>query len=85
LAAAIDVEPAMLRKMLKANGQILYRTSIRSLTLDEIQSPTEVAERLIFYVSVEEKLGKSMLKADFKDDPDFADFVTPMFEPYEDD
>jgi hypothetical protein len=26
-----------------------------------------------------------MLEADFKDDPGFADFVTPTFEPYEDD
>jgi hypothetical protein len=26
-----------------------------------------------------------MLEADFKDDPDFAEFVTPTFEPYEDD
>jgi hypothetical protein len=26
-----------------------------------------------------------MLAADFKDDPYFADFVTPKFEPYEDD
>jgi hypothetical protein len=34
---------------------------------------------------VEETLGKSMLEADFKYDPDFADFVTPTFEPYEDD
>jgi hypothetical protein len=84
LGAAIDIGPAMSRKILKANGQILYRTSVRSLTLDEIQSPTEIAERLKFDTSVEEKLGKSMLEADFKDDPDFADFVTPMFEPYED-
>jgi hypothetical protein len=34
---------------------------------------------------VEETLGKSMLEADFKDDPDFADFAIPTFEPYEDD
>jgi hypothetical protein len=34
---------------------------------------------------VEETLVKSMLEADFKNDPDFADFVTPTFEPYEDD
>jgi hypothetical protein len=26
-----------------------------------------------------------MLEEDFKDDPDFAEFVTPTFEPYEDD
>jgi hypothetical protein len=31
------------------------------------------------------KLGKSMLEEDFKDDPDVADFLTPTFEPYEDD
>jgi hypothetical protein len=69
---------------LKSNGQVLYLTSVRSLTLDEIQSPTEIAERLKFDVPVEEKLGKSMLTSDLKDDPDFADFVTPTFEPYED-
>jgi hypothetical protein len=85
LGAAIDIVPVMSRKIFKANGQVLYRTSVRSLTLDEIQSPTENVERLKFYTSVEEKLGKSMLEADFKDDPDFADFVTPTSEPYEDD
>jgi hypothetical protein len=56
LGAAIDIGPAMSRKILKANGQVLYRTSVRSLTLDEIQSPTEIAERLKFYASVEETL-----------------------------
>jgi hypothetical protein len=69
---------------LKANVQVLYRTSVRSLTPDEIQSPTEIAERLKFDISVEKKLGKSILAADFKDDPYFSDFVTPIFEPYED-
>jgi hypothetical protein len=85
LGAAIDIGPAMSRKILKANGQAMYWTSVRSLTLDEIHSPTEISERLDFDSSVEETLGKSMLEADFKDDPDFADFVTPTFGPYEDD
>jgi hypothetical protein len=85
VGAAIDIGPAMSRKILKANGQVLYRTTVRSLTLDEIQSPTEIAERLKFDASVEETLGKYMLEADFKDDPDFTDFVTPTFEPYGDD
>jgi hypothetical protein len=40
LVAAIEIGPAMSRKILKANGQVLYRTSVGSLTLDEIQSPT---------------------------------------------
>jgi hypothetical protein len=72
-------------KILKANDQVLYRTSVRSLTLDEIQSPTETSERLKFDVYVEEKLGKSMLNTDIKDYPDLADFVTPTCEPYADD
>jgi hypothetical protein len=46
LVAEIDIGPVMSRKILKSNGQVLYRTSVRSLTLDEIQSPTEIAERL---------------------------------------
>jgi hypothetical protein len=62
VGAAIYIGTAMSRKILKANGQVLYRTSVRSLTLDEIQSPTEIAERLKFDTSVEEKLGKSMLE-----------------------
>jgi hypothetical protein len=70
---------------LKANGQVLYRTSVRFPTLDEIQSPTEIAERLKCDASVEDTLGKSMLEADLKDDPGFAEFVAPTFEPYEDD
>jgi hypothetical protein len=43
LGAAIEIGIAMSRKILKANCQIIYRTSVRSLTLDEIQSPTELA------------------------------------------
>jgi hypothetical protein len=85
LGAAIDIGTAMSRNILKANGQVLYQTSVRSLTLDEIQPPTEIVDRLKFDTYVEEKLGKSMLEADFKDDPYFSDFVTPTFEPYEDD
>jgi hypothetical protein len=53
LVASIGIGPAMLRKILKSNGQVLYRTSVRSLTLDQIQSPTEIAERLKFDTSVE--------------------------------
>jgi hypothetical protein len=38
LCAAIDIGPAMALKIMKANGQVMYRTSVRSLTPDEIQS-----------------------------------------------
>jgi hypothetical protein len=41
LGAAIDIGPAMTRKIPKQNGMVMYRSSVRSLTQDEIQSPTE--------------------------------------------
>jgi hypothetical protein len=41
LGAAIDIGPAMARKILKQNGGIMYISSVRPLTPDEIQYPTE--------------------------------------------
>jgi hypothetical protein len=41
LGAAIYIGPAMTRKILKNNGSVMYRSSVRPLTQDEIQSPTE--------------------------------------------
>jgi hypothetical protein len=85
LGAAIDNGPAMTRNILKKNGMVMYRSSVRSLTLDEIQSPTEQKERQEFDTAIEEKLGPAMEKSDFQDDPEYADFVTPTFDCYEDD
>jgi hypothetical protein len=85
LGAAIDIGPAMTCKILKKNGMVMYRSSVRSLTLDEIQSPTELKESQEFYTSIEEKFGPAMNKNDFQGDPDYADFVTPTFDCYEDD
>jgi hypothetical protein len=79
LGAAIVIGPAIARKILKKNGSVLYRTSIRSLTPDEIQSPTEKKEREEFDIAIEKKFGRSMDKNDFKDDPDYADFLTPTY------
>jgi hypothetical protein len=45
LGAAIDIGPAMTRKILKKKGMVMYRSSVRSLTLYEILSPTELKER----------------------------------------
>jgi hypothetical protein len=73
------------RKILKKNGMVMYRSSVRSLTLDEIQSPTELNERQDFDTVIEEEFGPAMNKNDFQDDPDYTDFVTPTFDCYEDD
>jgi hypothetical protein len=48
LGAAIDIGPTMTRKILKANGQVMYFTSGRSFVPDEIQSPTEMKVREAF-------------------------------------
>jgi hypothetical protein len=70
----------MERKILKNNGSLMYRTSVRPLTPDEIQSPTEKKECEEFDIAVEKKCVASMDKNDFKVDPDYADFVTPTYE-----
>jgi hypothetical protein len=85
LGAAIDIGPAMARKILKKNGRVMYRKSVRPLTPDEIQSPTENKEREEFDIAIGKKFCASMDKKYFKDDPDYAYFVTPTYDCYEDD
>jgi hypothetical protein len=70
MGAAIDIGYAMTRKILKRNGMVMYISSVRSLTLDEIQSPAEQKERLEFDIVIEEKFSPAMKKNDFQDDPD---------------
>jgi hypothetical protein len=83
--AAIDIGPVMTRKILKQNGSVMYRSSVRPLTQDEIQYPTEKKEHEEFDIAVEKKFGPDMNKDDFQDDPDYADFFTPTYDCYEDD
>jgi hypothetical protein len=52
LGAAIDIGPAMMCKILKQNGSVMYRSSVRRLTQDEIQSPTEKKEREEFDIAI---------------------------------
>jgi hypothetical protein len=74
----------MLRKVLKINGEVMFRVSVRGLTLDEIQSPYEQKRRQEYDEAIKVKLGKGMQDHEFKLDPDFADFVTPTHDCYED-
>jgi hypothetical protein len=85
LGAAIDIVPAMTRKILKQNGSVMYRSSVRPLTQDEIQSPTERKERDKFDIAIGKKFGPAMSKNDFQDDPYNEYFVTPAYEFYDDD
>ena len=85
LGPAIDIGPAMTRKVLKANGKVVYRSTVRGLTPDEMADETMTKERNKFDESVEKLLGDSFKYEDFSNDPELESLGTPSFEPYEDD
>ena len=64
LGPSIDVGPAMTAKILKANGEVVHRSTYRSLTDEEIA--TEQAERDAFDKLVQERYGEPMEAADFE-------------------
>jgi hypothetical protein len=85
LGPAIDIGPAMTREVLKGNGKVIYRSTVRGLTLDEMADKTMKKEREKFNESVEKSLGDSFKYEDFFNDPELESLGTPSFEPYEDD
>jgi hypothetical protein len=84
LRPAIEIGPEILRKVLKINGELMFRVSVRGLTLDEMQIPDEQKRRQEYDEAIKMKLGKGMQDHELKFDPDFADFVTPTHDCYED-
>jgi hypothetical protein len=48
LGPTIDISPVLVSKIMKANGQVMYHTYVRSLTPEEIVSPVEKQARLDF-------------------------------------
>ena len=81
LGPSIDVGPAMTAKILKANGQVVHRSTYRALTEDEWASSEEANERAAFNKSVEDKLGPKMNPEDLVAD----DIETTTYERYSDD
>jgi hypothetical protein len=45
IGPAIDIGPSISRKVLKINGEVMFRVSVRGLTLDEMQIPDEQKRR----------------------------------------
>jgi hypothetical protein len=84
LGPAIDIGPAMSLKVLKINGELMFRVSVRGLTLDEMQSPDEQKRRQEYNEVIKVELGKGMQYHEFKLDPDFAYFVMQTHDCYED-
>jgi Reverse transcriptase (RNA-dependent DNA polymerase) len=82
LGPAIDIGPAHTRKILKANGQIVYRSTVRPLTPDELASPEEGKGRVDYDNGILQRLGDPTTWQDLADDPEFD---TPKLPSYEDD
>ena len=70
LGPAIDIGPAMTRKVLKANGKVVYRSIVRSLTPDELADETMTKEREKFTESIAKLFGESFKYEDFSNDPE---------------
>jgi hypothetical protein len=82
LGPAIDIGHVMPRKVLKINGEVMFRVSERGMTLDEMQIPDEQKRCQKYDEAIKAKLGKGMQDHEFKLDPDSADFVTPTHDCY---
>jgi hypothetical protein len=82
LGPAIDIGPAHTRKVLKQNGQILYRSTVRSLSPEEEMKPEEIESRKSYEAEIAQRLGEATTWQELSGDPDFD---TPVFDAYEDD
>jgi hypothetical protein len=65
LGPATDVGSALMAKILKANGQVVYRSTLRHLTPDELIEPAHIACRNNFDTGIMTALGSSALWDDF--------------------
>ena len=78
LGPAIDIGPAMMAKILKSNGQVLYILTYRGLTDDEHHDNAEVQKHKLFESLIKCKLGSPHSLSDLQDmDPNIT---TPHYE-----
>jgi hypothetical protein len=75
----------MTRKILKANGKVVYRLTVWPLSPDKMADKTMAREREKYNESVERLHGDSLKYKDFSNNPELESLGTPLFEPYEDD
>ncbi|KAI2509582.1 Reverse transcriptase (RNA-dependent DNA polymerase) [Fragilaria crotonensis] len=85
LGPAIDIGPAMTRKVLKENGKVVYRSTVRSLTDDELADETMSHKRREFTNKVNLILGEGFKYEDFINDPELEHLGTPIYPSYDDD
>ena len=83
LGPAIDIGPTMTRKVLKSNGQVVYRSTVRSLMPDKLADETMKKKREEFTDKVNKALGDGFKSEDFAN-PEVVDLDTPTFPAYAD-
>ena len=79
LGPATDVGGMMTAKILKSNGQLVYRSTLRHLTKEEITDQTHIEKRNAFDASITDILGSGAIDADF----DVED-QTPTYDQFDD-
>ena len=80
LGHAVDVGSALTYKILKSNGQLVPRSTIRHLTLDKLENPDHIAMTKAFDDNIIQKIGVPATENDFD-----KDYLTPPYEYYDDD
>jgi len=78
--ALLNIGPAMTRKIIKRNGEIVFRSTVRLLTPDNIADPVRVKEREEFTKRLNAALGEPLMEADLSSDPGYE---TPELDLYE--
>ena len=84
LGPAMDVHPIMSFYVLRSNGTVVVRNTLRSLTHDEWHNDAERQERSTFLTGIHESLGPAFAESDLDtDSPHLVSAITPEFDPYE--
>ena len=81
LGPAIDVGPALTAKILKANGEVVYRSTYCTLTDVERANVAHVSRRVKFDLNIQDKFGPETTPDDF---PDLDIPDTPEHDNFED-
>ena len=80
LGPAVDIGSALTYKILKSNGQVVPRSTIRHLTLEEATSSDQIALHKAFDDSIVQKIGAPATESDFN-----VDYMMPPYDRYDDD
>ena len=80
IGPAVDVGYALTYKILKRNGQVVPRSTIRHLTRAKLTNPDHIATRKAFDDNIIQKKGVPETENDFD-----KDSFTPTYEYYDDD